>query len=446
MQKKILIALIIALILLTCTWYGYGKYSEYQYNREIVIAGSDREGIAIYIEPDDTATRASANYLAFTMEQTFGAKAEIVTEQNEDYCGIRILCGTEIPETEQKKAVIEFVTAAEAAGDTGDAVYSVRLDQTGVSIFIPERENCFGAVKAVTDRWFQKDCGLESGDELRISQALVDQKLSGLSTEITGVFRVLTQNLRYCDDDNGRSVEERAARFAQLVKDYQPDLIGGQECTRYWLELLQQSLGDRYGFYGCSSSGPGASDGWYNIVLYRKDRFTVLDGETFWLSNTPSEPDTKLNYDGISRICTWALMQDNKTEQKLLLSNTHLHAGAKYTELRERQAEILMRRLRKEDNKLERFPGFLIGDFNSSPEEPFYPQIINYYEDSRSTAITNSSKIDYSFHNYGASQLLLDYCFHSPKNVTVLDYRILTDEYDGYISDHYGILVTAILN
>ena len=102
--------------------------------------------------------------------------------------------------------------------------------------------------------------------------------------------------------------------------------------------------------------------------------------------------------------------------------------------------------MRKNDNYLELYPGFLTGDFNGSPADFYYEQIIQYYDDSRNTAITNSSAVDYTYQNYGKSERLLDHCFHSPGNVTILDYRILDDLYGGYISDHFGILVTALLN
>ena len=41
---------------------------------------------------------------------------------------------------------------------------------------------------------------------------------------------------------------------------------------------------------------------------------------------------------------------------------------------------------------------------------------------------------------------MIDFCFHSPHKITVLDYRILDDQYNGYVSDHYGIMVTAVVN
>ncbi len=445
MEKRILI-FIAAVILLTCSWYGYREYSEYQYYRETVLAGPETESVAIYIEPDDTATRAAANYLALALETKLGKQAEIVTEQGETFRGIRIMCGTEVTEPEQKAKII-YITVAEAADDIEESFYSVSLDQNGVSILVPERENCFGAVKAVADRWLQKDCGLESGDELRISQAKIEHQLLQLSTEVTGEIRLLTQNLCYSDDGEGKTVEERAKRFFQLVEEYQPDLIGTQECSRQWLQLLWAALGDHYEFYGDSRDGPRNPDGERDVILFRKGRFQLKDGETFWLSNTPSEPASKLNYSGVPRICTWTLLQDLETEKNILFSNTHLQNGYReeFGEVRNQQAEILLRRLRKGNNILAENPGFLTGDFNGVPEEPFYSQITGTYEDAQKTAINNHSTVEYSYHDYGRVRYLLDYCFYSPKKATILDYQILDDQYGGYISDHYGLLVTAIV-
>ena len=452
MRKKIAVIFIIVTILLICARYGYResseKYYDYLYNKETVIAGPDTESLAIFIEPDDPATRAASNYLAFALEQTLGTEAEIVTEQDEQFRGIRILCGTDIPEPEQKKPKFIFITTADAANDEEDPVYSVLQDENSVSIFIPEQENCFGAVKAITDRWLQKNCGLESGGELRISQAMIDRQLLHLSTAITGEFRILSQNLCFSDDGEGKTVEERAERFFRLVEEYQPDLIGTQECSWQWLQLLQDVLGDRYEIYGNSRDGPYDPEVERDAILFRKDRFEQKDGETFWLSNTPSEPTSKLNYEGVWRICTWALLHDLETEETILFSNTHLQNGyqEEYGEVRYQQADILLRRLRKGNNYLTEYPGFLTGDFNGVPEEHFYSHVTSIYNDSKKTAIHDHSKVDYSYHDYGRVQYLLDYCFHSPKNVTILDYQILDKQYNGYVSDHYGILVTAIVN
>ena len=398
------------------------------YREKTVIASGDKEA-SIYIEPDIPATRAAAGYLTRALERTLGKTARIVTEKQADGSYISIVCGPEPDDIEKEPP------------------YSIFLEKTGVVIHMPKDSQCFGVVRAVADRWLQEDSGLRADGRLTISRAKISRQLSGLNTAVTGQIRILTQNLRCLDDEDGNSVEERAERFLRLLEDYQPDLIGTQECTLEWLQLLQEALSDRYAFYGCSRLGPEAEDGEWNAVLYGKDRFSLLNGGTFWLSNTPGVATSKLNYDGHIRICTWTLLQDAETANTILFSNTHLQQGGgeTYQKVRAKQAETLFWQLR-DGNMLFDNPGFLTGDFNGTSDEEYYSGITAWYVDSAQDAIKNSSSVDYSYHGYGRTQALVDFCFHSPGNVTVLDYRILDDWYDGYVSDHYGVLVTAVLD
>ncbi len=449
MRKRTGIAFILMFLLAVGVVLGYRIYHTILYFREIPILGPDAKELVVCVEPDDNATRAAANYLSLAVERSLGKEVRVMGEEKTDQPCLHIRCGAEIPDPE-KQAIIEFITVAEAADMGENEDYSIRLEENRVCIYVTDRENCFGAVKAVADRWLKKDCGLKKEAELVISRAMIDRQLSDLPTTVTGTIRILSQNLRNMNDDGGNTIKERSPRFFQLVEDYQPDLIGTQECTLEWLQVLQVELSDYYEIFGCSRDGPNSKTGDWNAILYRKDRFTLQDGETFWLSNTPSEPASKLNYKGSVRICTWALFQDSVTGNTLLFGNTHLSNGRPdpYPNVRAQQMEVLLWQLRK-DNKLEEYPGFLTGDFNGEPDEVLYSLATEVYEDSRLSAITNSSTVDYTFHGYGQTdkyQYLFDHCFHSPKNVTVLDYQILDNQYDGFISDHYGVLVTAVIN
>lgn len=408
-----------------------GLWAPSYYGKTVVADPYDARPV-IYIEPDNNATRAAANYLALGISRELGFEPLITTTKEDGQQYICILCGTE--------------TGTEPESDGTGLNYTLSIDRTGFSMTVPSQEQCFWAVKAIADRWLQEDCGLKNG-RLSISRYMIKQRLPSLPADDTGEIRILSQNLRNRNDKDGNSIAERAERFFQLLAQYQPDIIGTQECTFEWLQLLQDRLSDEYAFFGCSREGPGETDGDWNAIVYRKDRFTLLDGETFWLSNTSDEPSSLLNYDGSPRICTWAVLHDNVTGKDFLFGNTHLHhigeeLGQK---IRSRQAEILLRCLRK-GNKLEKYPGFLTGDFNGTPEEPFYPLIADAYADSRDLAITDRSEVDYTYQAYGNAEVLCDYCFCSPGTVTVLEYRILDDRYDGYVSDHYGVLVTAVLN
>lgn len=441
--KRIHIAFLVTLCffvaLLIVSIVQVARYYAYHHEKTVAVRGG--EPFTIALSPESNATKASAQYLAYRLEQAAGIQTEIVFEDEASSLAVRIVCGAELPESGQKANIL--FPAAEAASEDEKTAYTIYPEKNGFTIVVPEQENCFGAVKAITDRWLQEDCGLRHLDTLTISGAMIDEQLSSLPTEVSGTIRILSQNLCFSDDPGGNSVEERAVRFFRLVQEYHPDLIGTQECSPQWLQLLRQNLGEQYEIYGESRTGKGATDGEWDAILYKKERFSFEDGETFWLSNTPGEA-SKLEYYGPNRICTWAQLHDREAEKSLLFSNTHLQNSGSEWEVRERQAEILLRRLRK-GNLLSQYPGFLTGDFNGETDEAYYSQISMYYEDARNTAITDRSNIDYSFHHYGASQRLLDYCFHSPEHVAVLDYQVLDKAYGGYVSDHYGILVNAFI-
>lgn len=443
----VLLLLGITLLAVSIVWV----IRQYRYNTEQVVIPGDGGRISISIFPDNRSTRAAAQYLAYAVEQATGTKAEIKTETDDDEWNINIVCDPEGFEQKQQRERAHIIFVTEAAAASVDGIpYSLVLEKKRLNLIIPDGKNCFGAAKAVADRWIQDDCGLRDSGKLVISQAILDEQLSSLPIEVTGAFRILSQNLRNQDDGEGKTIAMRSARFFQLIEDYQPDLIGTQECTWQWLQLLEAEFSDRYELFGCSRLGSAAKSGEWNTILYRKDRFIFRDGETFWLSNTPSTEASKLNYEGAVRICTWALLEDTLTGKQLLFSNTHLQNNPGdpvfFEEVRARQAEILLNRLRKNGNRISLYPGFLTGDFNGASNELFYSNITRVYSDAQDDAITDSSSINYTFHNYGTEHALIDFCFHSPKNTTILDYRILDDCYDGYVSDHYGVLVTALAN
>ncbi len=442
----ILIHLLLAVFIVAGTLWCK-QYREYIADR--IVAAPDGEPVVIYCYPDNNAVKASAQYLACAIRQKLGIENVLVTETDEDSWNIRILSGIELPdEQDLGKTLFAPLPTAANAGEEDD--YLIHLTENRVTILVPEQELCFGAVKAIVDRWFQEDCGLKEDYGLHISWNIIYRQLVGLQTEISGQFLILSQNLRNRDDEDGNTVSERAERFFQLVDDYQPDLIGTQEATSKWMQLLEDGLSNRYELFGCSRNGPNADSGERNAILYRKDRFTFLRGDTFWLSNTPSEAASKLNYEGAVRICTWALLQDTETDKTILFSNTHLQnqigSSTFYRDVRARQAEIILYKLRGNGNMISTYPGFLTGDFNGDSSEPFYSALTSEYDDAHTTAISDSSSVEYSFHGYGQTEELLDFCFHSPENITILDYRILDDQYDGYVSDHFGILVTALAN
>jgi len=57
----------------------------------------------------------------------------------------------------------------------------------------------------------------------------------------------------------------------------------------------------------------GKTKGEYSAILYRRERFEVEQGGTFWLSDTPEVPGSITWGNACTRICTWARFVERKT-------------------------------------------------------------------------------------------------------------------------------------
>ncbi len=253
------------------------------------------------------------------------------------------------------------------------------------------------------------------------------------------VIRVISQNLRCADDGNGNDVKDRKVRLKQMIEQYSPDLIGTQETTSTWNNIMSSYFGAEYGMVGCSRDGKDAKTGEWNTVLYKKSRFDLIDSDTFWLTDTPA---VKSRVDGslCNRICTWALLKDKITGKTVMMCNTHLDHGEE--SVRTKQAKCLMNYLKKYIGK---YPIFLTGDFNTFSSTDAYRTIDEKFDDSKKGAIANTSSVGYTFHSYGSTQKEIDFCFFDANFAEALEYHVISDKYNGYVSDHYGLFADFIL-
>ena len=101
-------------------------------------------------------------------------------------------------------------------------------------------------------------------------------------TEVTwGTF-----NIRY--DNPGDSLNNwqyRKDNVAQFIKSQDIDIVGMQEVLHNQLEDLKSRLPE-YAEVGVGRED-GKTKGEYSPLFYKKDRFEVLDSNTFWLSQYP---------------------------------------------------------------------------------------------------------------------------------------------------------------
>ena len=135
---------------------------------------------------------------------------------------------------------------------------------------------------------------------------------------------VATMNVRLFSYGDGKKYNgwwHRGGYLCDLVKAQRFDVFGAQEVKQKQMDTLRNQLAD-YGYIGVGRDD-GKEAGEYCPVFYRRSRLKMLDGGTFWLSDTPEKASR--GWDGAcNRICTWGYFQDKVTKAKFYFLNTHI--------------------------------------------------------------------------------------------------------------------------
>ena len=226
--------------------------------------------------------------------------------------------------------------------------------------------------------------------------------------------------------------DARDNRVVQMVLDYMPDVVGFQETGSSWMNTLIKKLGTYYNYVG--EGRDGGSSGEYNPIFYRKDKFTLLESGTYWLSDTPNKV-SKFSESSLNRIYTYAKLKRNSDGAVFLHINTHF--DHKSSVAREKQAEVLVDFI----NKNSGIPMIITGDFNCESTSTEYKTIVNSVVVSSST-VAEKKKTEATFHNYGNSNKVIDFIFVDPVKVHVLNYKVCSEKINGdYASDHHPVCI-----
>ena len=186
------------------------------------------------------------------------------------------------------------------------------------------------------------------------------------STRLGGdrAVRVGTYNIRLSPGDRGtpNAWEARRDDLVQLVRQMDLDVFGMQEVCPDQAAFLQQALPE-FTLVGDHREADRKS-GEASPVAFRTDRFTALKGGTFWLSETPDVPASKSWNTACTRICTWVILQDNRTRKLFCFANTH--TDHKSEEAREKGMLLVLERMKEFGRGL---PVVFTGDHNCRETE-----------------------------------------------------------------------------
>lgn len=255
-------------------------------------------------------------------------------------------------------------------------------------------------------------------------------------------IKVSTFNIRYnaqADIDSGNGWSLRKQPVANLIKTHGFEIVGTQEGDRDQMADLQGLLPT----FGMISYPYGGANGDLHTcgILYKKDRFELLEQGVFWLSQTPDEPS--LGWDATDRrICTWAKFKEKKSGKTFFYFNAHF-----YWRLQEAKRESGPLIVRKIKEIAADSPSICVGDFNSTSQTPQIAALKVLLNDSFD--VSKGVKKGPEDTNLGGGNFLgpakgrIDYIFLS-KFIAVQDYEVYPNQYNGnrYPSDHFPVSCT----
>jgi endonuclease/exonuclease/phosphatase family metal-dependent hydrolase len=252
--------------------------------------------------------------------------------------------------------------------------------------------------------------------------------------------KVMTYNIRLDTPvDSINQWPKRTQKVFDVIRKYDPDILGVQEAIHHQLMDLLKNL-PQYDYVGVGRDD-GKTKGEYSAILFKKDRFTVQQQGTFWLSETPEVPGSKSWDAAITRVASWAKLRDKKTKKDFLSINTHFdHIGK---EARRHSADLLKTKATELGKDL---PIIITGDFNCTRSDPPYSTIMNP-EGIKLIDPLPGEPVGTScgFKVNGIECRAIDYLFCTG-HWTASDYKVITDN-DGkyYPSDHLPVVTTFTL-
>ena len=249
-----------------------------------------------------------------------------------------------------------------------------------------------------------------------------------------GATRVMSYNLRG-GDVNGVRADYRRAIAAEEIKRVQPDSIGMQEATRWWITAFEDLLPE-YAWVGLErDEGKPADQGNESCVIYYlKAKYRLVDHGDFWISDTPEVPSYGPGAACI-RICTWARLKNRLTGEEYVHVNTHFDHISE--EARVQGGQIVNAFIQTH------FAGMKVvftADMNTTPDTPTYETMTQNLADARFAA---KDTVTYgTFHGCKPEEhadYYIDFILVSPE-IPVLTYRTVTAGVNGrFVSDHFPI-------
>ncbi len=250
--------------------------------------------------------------------------------------------------------------------------------------------------------------------------------------ENEGKLRIMSCNVRCLNPmDKGRkSWFYRADKFMEGIKEQAPGIIGFQEVTKWQYSYLTYSLA-QYDSIITYRDKAFNSEGC--PVFYRKDSYTLIEDDSFWLSDTPDEMSKGWGA-ACYRICTYVILEDKVTGNQFVIFNTHLDHISEPARIN--GINLVLEKIKQFGD----LPSVIMGDFNAEEDTETYKSVTENFLDAKYQ--TENTMTCCTYQNFGKEldNDCIDYFMISKTGFEVLEYKVLNKTYDGvYASDHFQL-------
>ena len=253
-------------------------------------------------------------------------------------------------------------------------------------------------------------------------------------------LKVMSYNIRQSGAKDGtNSWMYRFAATGEMIKDQMPDVFGVQEATYDQMYFIEQNFKE-YKYVG-GGREDGKKKGEHMAIFYLKEEGELLDGGTFWLSETPDKPSK--GWDAACfRSCTWTKLKMKSNGQIFAYLNTHLdHVG---NVARKEGLALIMKRA--QEIVTDDMPIILTADFNAVTSNPIFEPLNGVMKDAREVAPETDRRATlncYQPENEDKEEWIIDHIFF--RGAEAKSFKVLRDKNYGapYISDHYPVVMEA---
>ena len=266
--------------------------------------------------------------------------------------------------------------------------------------------------------------------------------LMSIACNRTSEIKVMSYNIRLSSGtikaDSIYHWKHRKQASLNLMHEENPTVFGLQEACPDQMDYMVENLPE-YGYIGVGRDD-GKRKGEFMSIFYKKEEVEFIDGGTFWLSQTPDE--VSKGWDAqCFRTCTWAILKKKDTGKKFVYMNTHLDHMGKVA--REESIKLIVERAEKLTGG--KLPVFITADFNSPTSNAIFKPMQEAMLDARVEAPVTDDRGTLNCWGTTPPGVVIDHVFY--RGAEAQKFEVLRDKDYGapYVSDHYPVMLTAIM-